>query len=62
MSKPVKVMSLTVVIAVAVVVLFLYVFPWVEAQQQDPTLGAPAAPAAAVVAQEPTSQLTRSPR
>jgi hypothetical protein len=53
MPKIVKALSLTVVIAVAVVVLFLYVFPWVEAQQQDPTLGLPA---------DSMIQLARSPR
>jgi flagellar basal body-associated protein FliL len=58
MSKPVKAVILTVVIAIAVVVLFLYVFPWVEQQQQDPTLGAPPAPIGAVA----TTQLVRSPR
>lgn len=58
MSKPVKALILTVVIAVVVVVLFLYVFPWVEQQQQDPTLGAPPAAIGTVA----TTQLARSPR
>jgi hypothetical protein len=56
MSTPVRFLTFTVVIAVAVVVLFLYVFPWVEEQQQDPTLGAPAASTTQPL------QLARSPR
>ncbi len=58
MPKLVKALILTVVIVVAVVVLFLYVFPWVEQQQQDPTLGAPPVAIGMVAA----AQLARSPR
>jgi hypothetical protein len=58
MPKPVKALILTVAIAVAVVVLFLYVFPWVEQQQQDPTLGAPPVAIGTVA----TAHLARSPR
>lgn len=58
MPKPVKALMLTVVIAVVVVLLFLYVFPWVEQQQQDPTLGAPPVAIGTVA----MSQLARSPR
>lgn len=45
MPKLVKALVWIVVIAVSVVVLFTTVFPWVEEQQQDPTLGLPAIPA-----------------
>jgi lipopolysaccharide export LptBFGC system permease protein LptF len=34
-----KVLLWVIAIAIAVVVLFTWVFPWVEAQQQDPTMG-----------------------
>jgi hypothetical protein len=34
-----KVLLWVVAIAIAIVVLFTWVFPWVEAQQQDPTMG-----------------------
>ncbi|MFA9431630.1 hypothetical protein [Egicoccus sp. AB-alg2] len=47
--KWLKVVLLAVLIAVAVVVLFTTVFPWVERQLEDPTLGA-------------AVQLLRSPR
>jgi lipopolysaccharide export LptBFGC system permease protein LptF len=34
-----KAVLLTLVIAVTIVVLFTWVFPWVEQQTQDPTIG-----------------------
>ncbi len=42
----VKALILTVLIAVGIVVLFTWVFPWVESNLQNPTMGAlaPAAP------------------
>ena len=40
MSRSVRVVLVVVVVAVMIVVLFNWVFPWVERQQQDPTIGA----------------------
>ena len=48
MSRGVRSIVIVVLIAVAIVVLFNWVFPWVERQQQDPTIG--------------TAQLLRSAR
>jgi len=42
MPRWLKAILLVVLIAVAVVVLFTTVFPWVERQLEDPTLGAAA--------------------
>ena len=55
MPRLVKALILTVVIAVSVVVLFTTVFPWVEEQQQDPTLGLPVPPHAVATTAGPVS-------
>lgn len=39
-SRWLKAVLLTALIAIAIVVLFTWVFPWVEEQTQDPTIGA----------------------
>ena len=39
MSRSIRVALVVLLAAVAVVVLFTWVFPWVERQQQDPTIG-----------------------
>jgi len=54
-----RVVLLLVLIAVAIVVLFTTVFPWVERQLEDPTMGAPAE--VEVAAPAPAYSL-RSPR
>lgn len=48
MSKLIKALLWLVIIALAIVVLFTWVFPWVEEQTQNPTIG--------------VTQLVRSPR
>lgn len=42
MPRAVKVVLVVVLAVVVLYVLFTLVFPWVERQMEDPTLGAPA--------------------
>ena len=39
MNRFVRVALVVLLVALVVVVLFTWVFPWVERQQQDPTIG-----------------------
>ena len=39
MSRRSRLVLVALLVALAVVVLFTWVFPWVERQQQDPTVG-----------------------
>ena len=40
MSRSARTVLVVVLVAAAIVVLFNWVFPWVERQQQDPTVAA----------------------
>ncbi len=51
MPRWLRVLVWVVVIAVVVVLLFTVVFPRVERMLEDPTMGAPGGPTAAVAAQ-----------